>query len=258
MGRPPCTRTRACSTQSSSTRRAAPAISALRASAPDAQGGRRSARASPGAPSRSSARISTSANTSSKSLSPVMLSSGCTVMPARSIGSRSAVGPAGPLASTITSVATWASGTKSWRPLKRPGSSWAEPSRSASVQMRSPWRGRRASRARAGPRPGRAAMVATTALAMNGLGKHARPSSSTSASASADAAAAAPEVRRDQEPGPAERRDLLPEIGREAPGVERQLLHPLGRAALQEEGARRLLEELLGGREGQVHGRRLA
>ncbi len=73
-----------------------------------------------------------------------------------------------------------------------------------------------------------------------------------------DAAAAAPEVRRDQEPGPAERGDLLPEIGREAPGVERQLLHPLGRAALQEEGARRLLEELLGRREGQVHGRRLA
>ncbi len=70
-----------------------------------------------------------------------------------------------------------------------------------------------------------------------------------------DAAAASSELWRDQEPGPAERRDLLPEIGREAPGVERQLLHPLGWAAVLEEGARRLLEELLRRREGEIHRR---
>src|SRR4029077_21161300 len=70
-----------------------------------------------------------------------------------------------------------------------------------------------------------------------------------------DAAAASPELWRDQEPGPAERRDLLPEIGRAPSGVERQLLHPLGWAAVLEEGARRLLEELLRRREGEIHRR---
>jgi len=65
--------------------------------------------------------------------------------------------------------------------------------------------------------------------------------------------AAAAVLRGDQQAGPAQGRDLLPEVGREAARVERQLLHPLGRAALQEERARRLLQERLRGGEGEIH-----
>src|SRR6185503_1045751 len=68
-----------------------------------------------------------------------------------------------------------------------------------------------------------------------------------------DGAAAAAQLDRHEEAGPAERGDLLPEIGREAPRVERELLHALGRAALLEQGARRLLEQLLRPREGKIH-----
>jgi hypothetical protein len=60
-----------------------------------------------------------------------------------------------------------------------------------------------------------------------------------------EGAAAAAQPGRDQQARPAEHRDLLPEIGREAARVERNCLHTFDRAALLEERARRLLQELL-------------
>ena len=263
MGRPPWTRTRACSTQSSSTRWAAPTISALRARAPRRKAGASSSQPLPGAPSRSSGPTSTWANSSSKSLSPVMLSSGRAVMPARSIGSTSAVGPAAARPSTITSVATCASGTKSLRPVRRPGaatgrasasgSSRPDSSSTASVQIRSP-----------SARPGSSVPGAAAAgRGQRGGGDdRARDEGARAAGASQllhqrqrvpDRASAAAQLRRDQQPRPSERRDLLPEVGREAPRVEGQLLHALGRAALLEEGPRRLLQDLLRRREREVH-----
>ncbi len=106
----------------------------------------------------------------------------------------------------------------------RPGRAGPTPPAPRRAQIRSP-RARAGSSARAFRPPAAAsAVVATSALAMNGLGKQARPISSTRASASPIGAAAAAELDGNQETRPAERRDLLPEIGREAARVEGELL----------------------------------
>ena len=88
IGRPPCTRVRACSTARSRTRWAAPTISAVRASAPAV-----SPAASASAPpaSRSSAWTSTASNVTSKSFSPLSVSSGSRAMPRRSAGQQQEV-----------------------------------------------------------------------------------------------------------------------------------------------------------------------
>src|SRR3989442_737954 len=84
MGRPPCTRVFAYSTASSSTRWAAPTISAVRASAPACRAPRRAA----DEPRRSSALTAAPSNATSKSFSGPMTPSGHRAMPRRSAGTR--------------------------------------------------------------------------------------------------------------------------------------------------------------------------
>ena len=190
--------------------------------------------------------VSTSASSSSKSLSPVMLSSGCAVMPARSSGQQEGGWPGGGLPEhdhvgrhVRVRDEQLASGEAAGR-----HDGQGQPRRVESSRLLE--HGERADPL-AHRQGGEQCVGASSAgRGQRGGGHHrARDERAREAGAPqlldegqrvADGAAAAPQLRRDQEARPAERRDLLPQIGREAPRVECPLLHALGRAALLEKG----------------------